>query len=309
MLHLSDLARTAAEACVPEAAGGALRLADLRTWAWGHYGNSLRVCGRLREAEAALSRAAALREEGTGDPPLRARLFEQMSSLSAFQRRFEAAVSLADEAGQIYRDLGEAHLLASSLVHKAIAALYSGETEMAVDTLNHAIPLIDHEGDPHLMLAACHNLVQCYLGLDMPEQALSIYAEIQELYKEFSDSLIQLQVGWQEGRLLRDLGHLRAAETSLLQARSGFMEQGLMFEVAMVSLDLAALYVKMRSIEEVRQTVVAALPIFRALGVDRDALASLLQLQQVADEEQEALDLIRFLNARIEAFSQRRPLR
>jgi len=309
MLHLASLARAAAESCVAEAAGGELRLADLRSWAWGHYGNSLRVCGRLREAEEALSRAATLREKGTGDPPLRARLLEQLASLSTFQRRFEAAISLAEEASQIYRDLGESHMLASALVHKAIAALYSGETESAVDILNRAIPLIDHEGDPHLLLAACHNLVHCYLGLDRPEQALSIYSETRELYKEFSDSLIQLRVGWQEGQLLRDLGHLRAAETSLLQARSGFMERGLMYEVAVVSLDLAALYVKMRSIEEVRQIVIAAVPIFRALGVDREALASLLQLQQVADQEQEALDLIRFLNARIEPFSQRRPFR
>jgi tetratricopeptide (TPR) repeat protein len=309
MLQLADLARVTAEACLPEDAGGELRLADLRSWAWGHYGNALRVSGRLREAEEALTRAAALREEGTGDPPLRARLLELAASLNTFQRRFEAAVSLAEAASQVYRDLGETHMLASALVQKAIAALYSGETESAVDILNRAIPLIDHEGDPHLLLAACHNLVHCYLGLDRPEQALSIYSETRELYKEFSDSLIQLRVGWQEGQLLRDLGHLRAAETSLLQARSGFMERGLMYEVAVVSLDLAALYVKMRSIEEVRQIVVAAVPIFRALGVDREALASLLQLQQVADQEQEALDLIRFLNARIEPFSQRRPLR
>ena len=307
MLHLAALARAAADACVSEDAGGELRLADLRSWAWGHYGNALRVSGRLREAEEALAQATTLREQGTGDPPLRARLLELAASLNTFQRRFEAAISLSEAAAQIYRDLGETHMLASSLVQQAIATLYSGETETAVDTLNRAIPLIDHEGDPHLLLAACHNLVHCYLGLDRPEQALSIYSETRDLYKEFNDSLIQLRVGWQEGRLLRDLGHLRAAETSLLQARSGFMERGLMYEVAVVSLDLAAVYVKMRSIEEVRQIVVAAVPIFRALGVDREALASLLQLQQVADQEQEALDLIRFLNARIEPFSQRRP--
>lgn len=309
MLHLADLARTVAEACVPEAAGGELRLADLRAWAWGHYGNALRVCGQLREAEEALTRAAKLREEGTGDPPLRATLLEKMASLSTFQRRFEAAISLAEAAAQIYRDLGETHMLASALVQQAIAALYSGETESAVDTLNRAIPLIDHEGDPHLLLAACHNLVHCYLGLDRPEQALSIYSETRDLYKEFSDSLIQLRIGWQEGQLLRELGHLREAESALLQARSGFMERGLMYEVAVVSLDLAALYVRLHSIEEVRQIAVAAVPIFRALGVDREALASLLQLQQVADQEQEALELIRFLNARIEPFSQRRPSR
>jgi len=309
MLHLATLARVTAETCLAADAGGELRLADLRSWAWGHYGNALRVCGRLREAEEALARATTLREEGTGDPPLRARLLEVAASLSTFQRRFEAAISLAEEASQIYRDLGETHMLASALVNKAIAELYSGEMESAVDILNRAVPLIDYETDPHLLLAACHNLVRCYIDLDRPEQALSIYSETRELYKEFGDSLIQLRVGWQEGQLLRDLGHLRAAETSLLQARSGFMERGLMYEVAVVSLDLAALYVKMRSIEEVRQIVVAAAPIFRALGVDREALASLLQLQQVADQEQEALDLIRFLNARIEPFSQRRPLR
>ncbi|HSS75941.1 MAG TPA: hypothetical protein VLV54_04275, partial [Thermoanaerobaculia bacterium] len=126
MLHLAALARAAAEACLAEDSGGELRLADLRSWAWGHYGNALRVCGRLRDAEEALMRAAALREEGTGDPPLRARLLELGASLNTFQRRFEAAVSLAEAASQVYRDLGETHMLASALVQKAIAALYSG---------------------------------------------------------------------------------------------------------------------------------------------------------------------------------------
>ncbi|HYX26399.1 MAG TPA: tetratricopeptide repeat protein [Thermoanaerobaculia bacterium] len=309
MLHWASVARSIATRCSPETLGSAARVADLRARAWGQYGNALRVAGRLREAAEAMITARSYLETGTGEPALHAKLAEQAASLHTFQRRFDAAIASLEEAAEIYRQLGESHALARTLVQQAIASLYAGNPESAVEILNRAIPLIDHEEDPHLLLAACHNLVHSYMELDRPEQALSLYTETRELYREFSDTLIQLRSGWQEGRILRDLGHLRAAETALIQARSGFMERGLMYEVAVVSLDLAALYVKMRATEDVRQIVVAAVPIFRALGVDREALASLLQLQQVADQEQEALELIRFLNARIEPFSQRRLLR
>ncbi len=309
MLHWANLARSIATRCSPEALGSAAKIADLRARAWGQYGNALRVAGRLREASEAMITAQSYMERGTREPALRAKLAEQLASLHTFQRRFDDAIASLEEAAEVYRQLGESHALARTLVQQAIASLYAGEPESAVQLLNEAIPLTDHEEDPHLLLAACHNLVRCYIDLDRPEQALSIYSEARDLYTEFSDSLIQLRAGWQEGQLLRDLGHLRASETALVRARAGFMERGLMYEVAVVCLDLAALYVKLKSVEDLKQTVVATVPIFHSLGVDREAIASLLQLQQVADQEQQALELIRYLNARIEPLSQRRPLR
>ncbi|HYG63803.1 MAG TPA: tetratricopeptide repeat protein [Thermoanaerobaculia bacterium] len=305
MLHVADLARLASEAATPAVAGNELRLADLRTHSWRQYGNALRISGRITEAEEALTKAQKHCKEGTGDPPLRAWLLEQMASLRIFQRRFEEAIEISDQAGQIYRDLGETHSLASTMVQKAIASLYSGEPENAVRILNRAIPLIDNEEDPHLLLAACHNLVRCYIDLERPEQALSLYSEAREIYQEFQDALIFLRAAWQEGQLLRDLGHLRAAETALVRARKGFMERSLAYEVAVVSLDLAAVYIKLGEAESVRQTVAETVPIFRALRVDRDALASLLQLQQVATQGQQALELIRFLSSRLEKLPSR----
>jgi tetratricopeptide (TPR) repeat protein len=305
MLHWAQLARSIAVRSGAEAVGNATRLADLKGRAWGHYGNALRVNGRLREAEAAMVTAQAYLEAGTGDPTIKARLFEQAASLYSFQRRFEAAIAALVEAAEIYRQLGETNAFARTLVQEATALLYAGDPDRAVRLLNQAIPLMDHEGDPHLLLVACHNLVRCYIDLDQPERALSIYSESRDLYKEFGDSLILLRAGWQEGQLLRDLGHLRAAETVLLRARQGFMDRNLMYEVALVSLDLAALYVKLKSVEDLKETVIATVPIFRALQVDREALASLLQLQQVADQEQGAMELIRFLTARIEPLAKR----
>lgn len=303
MLLWATMARDLAQRVSPETTANEARLADLRARAWGQYGNALRVAGRMREAEEALITAQAHLETGTGDPVLRARVWEQIASLFTFQRRFDEAVAKLEEAAEVYRHLGEGHALARTLVLQAIACLYAGGAEAAVALLNQAIPLIDQEGDPHLLMAACHNLIRCYIDLDQPEQALSLYSETRDLYKEFSDSLILLRAGWQEGQLLRDLGHLRAAETALLRAREGFIERGLMYEAAVVSLDLTALYAKLRATDDLRQTVAATVPIFRALHVDREALASLLQLQQVADQEQQALELIRFLNARIDPVS------
>lgn len=303
MLHFADLARVAAEGCSPDQAGGEMRLADLRTKAWGQLASALRVSDRPREAEEALVTAQEYRERGTGDPVLRAWMMERISSLLLFQGRFNDAITMYEEAGQIYEELGQSDKLAGIMIYKAVAFIYSGDAERAVPILNQAIPLINDEEDPHLLFAACHNLIWCYVDLDRPDQALMLYNEARELYQEFDDPLILLRATWQEGRLLRDLGHLRAAETTLLRARKGFLEKELIHEVALTSLDLAAVYVKLGLVEEVKRTVLTAIPIFHALRVKVETLAALLQLQQVADQEQQALDLIRTLNARVESLA------
>ncbi|HSG39979.1 MAG TPA: hypothetical protein VLE27_10110 [Thermoanaerobaculia bacterium] len=305
MLHQAGLARLCAEACDARPAGGEPRLADLRARAWGQYGNALRVSSRPREAEEAFATAQSYRENGTGDPLLRAWLLDKTVPLTTFQERFNEAIAQCDEAGEVYRELGESHLLASTMVQKAIACVYGGDTASAIRVLNQAIPLIDHEQDSHLLLAACHNLMRCYIDLGRPEQALEIHAEIRELYQEIGDPLILLRAAWQEGQLLRDLGHLRAAEAALLRARKGYLEKDLAYEVALVSLDLAAVYVKLGLVKELKETVASTVPIFQSLRVELETLAALLQLQQVADQEQQALELIRSLNARIQPLSRK----
>lgn len=309
MLYLAQLAQVTADVCTVEDVGSELRLADLRSKAWGQYANALRIGGHLIEAEAAFARAEEHSAQGTGDPPQRARLLEQKASLQIFQRRFEAAIELAEEAGEIYRELGEAHLLASTLVQKAIASLYDGNAEVAARILNRAIPLIDHEEDPHLLLAACHNLIRCYIDLGCPEQGLKLYFKARDLYNEFKDQLIGLRAAWQEGQLLRDLGHLESAKTLLLRARRGFLDQKLAFEVAVVSLDLSAVYVKQGAAEEVRRIVKQTMHIFRSLRVERETLGALLQLQQVADQEYKALELIRAIAAKLERVPNRQLLK
>lgn len=201
-----------------------------------------------------------------------------------------SAVEAADEAERIYRRLGKTHQAGAALVMKAIPILYSGDAEGAIETLHQAIPLIDRVDDPRLFLAAHHNLAICYIDLGRPEEALAIYCHVRDLYRDHNDSLILLRATWQEGRLLREIGHLHNAEAALLRARQGFLEAGLSYEVAMVSLDLTEVYRKAGLTDKLRRTAAEALPIFRALRVSRETLAALLRLQEAARPDEPASD-------------------
>jgi tetratricopeptide (TPR) repeat protein len=300
MLDAARLALSLALQCTPQACGNAARQQDLQGLAWSQFATALRINSQLREADEAGERGLACLKQGTGDPVLRMNVFLQIATIHQFHRRFAQAVDMLRAAGTIAREVGDSSALATSLVQEAISTIYAGETESAVRLINQAIPLIDQELDPYLLLFACHNLVRCYIDLDRPEQALALHAEFRELYREIKDEIVAIKVAWQEGQLLRDLGHPQAAETSLLRARDGFLQRGTMFEAALVSLDLAAVYIRLGRVEDVQRTVETAIPVFRALGVEREELAALLQLQQVAGQQQRALELIRYLNSRIQ---------
>ena len=300
MLWSAKLGLDLALRCTPERCGSLARLKDCQGLAWIQYATALRVGSQVRESEEAGERSLLCLNEGTGDPVLRLTVYRHIATIHQFHRRFDQAIEFLREAGSIARQIGDSHALATTLVQEAIATLYAGEAEAAVRLINQAIPLIDQEVDPYLLLAACHNLVRCFIDLDRPEQALAIYSEIRDLYKDLREDMISLRASWQEGQLLRDLGHPVAAETALLRARDGFLQRGVMFDSALVSLDLTALYIRMGRTTDVRQTVEATVPVFRALGIEREELAALLQLQQVAEQQQKALDLVRFLNSRIQ---------
>lgn len=154
--------------------------------------------------------------------------------------------------------------------------------------LHQAIPLIDRREDPLLFLTAHHNLAICYVDLGRPEEALALFCDARDLYRSHSDSLILLRATWQEGKLLREIGHFHNAEAALLRARQGFMEAGLAYEAAMVSLDLAEVYRKAGLTDKLRRTIAEALPIFKALRVSREIFASLLRLQDVDEPDEPA---------------------
>ncbi len=284
-LHLSLLARLAADACSKETAGGEAQLSDLQADAWRELANAQRICGALSDAEGSFNIAFQKWNTGTRSTRLEANLLAQLCSLRIFQRRFADALDLAARAERMFGELGARSQQVEALIRRGIALAYSGQGERAAEVLKGALPKIDREADPHLFLAAHHNLVRCYIDLDRPDEALSIFYEARDLYQSCQDPLVLLRATWQEGQILQEVGHLRNAEAALLRVRRGFEELGLAYEAAMVCLDLGEVYWKTRELDQLRRTLAQAVPIFRSLRVEREVLASLLRLQQAAEME------------------------
>jgi tetratricopeptide (TPR) repeat protein len=182
-LHLANLARIGVAACTPEIAGGAPALADLQTQAWGAYANAQRICGKPAEAEEAFAIAFDQQADASRSPRVYAFLLLQACALRIFQHRFQEAVTLAEESQQIYLEQGDSLLQAAASVQKAIAVLYRGDAELAASILQQAIPQIDGEDDPHLLLAAHHNLARCHIDLNRPDEALAISMRLESSTK------------------------------------------------------------------------------------------------------------------------------
>lgn len=286
-LHLSLLARLAADACDEGAAGGKENLVDLQAKAWKAFANAQRICGTLTESEISFTTAFQRWQGGTRSVRLEADLLAYLCALRIDQCRYAEALALAARAERLFVEMGAQSQQTEVLIRKSIALIYAGESERALGVLKEVIPKLDREEDTILVLATHHNLVRCYIDLGRPDEALSVFYEARELYQRHQDPLILLRATWQEGQLLREVGHLRNAEAALLRARKGFEEHGLAYEAAVVSLDLGEVYWKMGQLDPLRRTLAQAVPIFRSLRVEREVLASLLRLQQAAGMEPE----------------------
>lgn len=85
----------------------------------------------------------------------------------------------------------------------------------------------------------------------------------------------QLRPLWLQADIAAGRGDLAAAERDYLATRDGFISQGIGYDAAMASLDLAVLYLRQGRTAEVRRLAEEMLPLFEAQDVHREALAAL----------------------------------
>lgn len=294
-IEAEDLASLALEVaeCLSAETYGANFLNDLKAQAWAYVANSRRIRSDLRSVEQTFEIAERLLERGTGDPIERAQVLDFRASFLRDQRRFPEAIEAIDRAIATYREAEDDHLAGRSLAKKAIIYRDWRQPEKAIPVVEEAIALIDPSRDRRLVLSTRQNLVTYLTEAGRPWEARRLLPEVRQLAREIGGRLDLVRVRWAEGLIADGLGDLAAAERALLEARREFVERGIGYDAAMVSLDLAAVYLRRGQTEETKRLATEMLPIFEAHDLHREALAALLIFQSATEKETVTVGMVR----------------
>jgi tetratricopeptide (TPR) repeat protein len=276
---------------------GAERIEDLRGRAWASIANARRVRSDHPGAEAAFEQAFAHLKRGTRESLDRAIVLDLKASLLRDQRRFEDAIRLLRRAYRIFRDFEETHRAGRILVNLSTVCHSAGQPEEAIPLLQEALELVDFDAEPRLRLIIVHNLLDDLAEAGRFLEAREIFVQAIPLYDSFPDASTRNRRKWVQGKIAHGLGQRQQAETLLTSARDGFVEEGIAYDAALVSLDLAALYAEEGATAELKRLSQEMLVIFRSQQIHREALAALAYLRQALEAERATLELIRRIAA------------
>ena len=285
MVDAGFLAVYAADRLSPRRYGGAQRVADLRCRARIELSNAYRVADRLDEAERVLGEAVEAFQAGTLDDLLQARLSDVHASLLADRRCFEDAGEALDTVYAIYQQRGDSHLAGRALISKGIYAGYGGAPEEAIRLLREGLSLIRTERDPALVYAAVHNQAHFLLTCGRLREARSLLWKVPASPEAMGGRVNMLKIRWLAAQIDAELGDCQRAEQALLEVKRGFEDSGLYYKAALVALERVTVMIRQERYEEARDLVVEALGIFKVLRISREALGSLLLLDQAFEEQ------------------------
>jgi hypothetical protein len=291
MLHLAVLARDVADRLDAQIYGEEA-VADLQARAWGELANAYRVADDPLRSEAALVQALACRKRGSGAPLLRARLAELAATLCCHQRRFPDAFRALDLAQGLYVRHGDPHDAGRMVVKKGIYTGRSGDPEQGIRLLARSLQLIDRERDPKLVFVILHNILLFRVELGEFRDANLQLFEMRPMYVHHAGALDLIKLRGLEGKISAGLGELERAERAFLYVKEEFESRRLLYPAAIVSLDLASIWLQQGRTAEVRRLVGEMVEVFRARYVAREAIAALLMLREAAERDQLSLDLV-----------------
>lgn len=284
-------------------------LAQLQADCGVEVANALRIGGDLAGAEKAFGRAAFavadLADEQLDADRGSRRAEDYASYLNACRRHFEAA-ALFEDLAEGYLERGDRNAAGRSFIRCAVATENQQETIAAAGFTARGLSLIDRVLEPELALAAMHNLIGYCSELGAPEQAAALLKRAGPLYESLGGPLDGLKAQWLAGKIAAKRRSWFSAEAIFGKLRGAYRERGLPFHEALVTLDLAVVWLAQGRHREIFAAVEQMLVTFRALHVAPEALAALTLLHEAAARQAATLALIEEAAGRLEPIAGRK---
>lgn len=292
--EMVSLARAAAEVAgrLDPKIYGAQRTSDLQARAWGELANSLRVADDLEEAGRAFGSAFHFLRQGTGDLYLKVRLYDLHASYLGARRQFVLAFAALDYAFETYIELGEEHLAGRVYIVKAIYSHYNGDPVEAIRLGEAGLALFDKDREPEVLFFAIHNQIQFLVACNRYREAKRLLFTHQADFLRVNGRISHLKLRWLQAQVSAGLGEWVSAENGFLEAREGLEAVGMGFHAALASLDLALLLMRRERNREAESFVLGAADVFLALGIQREALGSIMILRDVFEKRQGTIVLL-----------------
>lgn len=294
-LGLAELALRVAERMI----GDPVFLSRLKGLAYSGIANARRVVGELPAADQDLLRAKGLWEAGaSADPGIldEARFHSLESSLRAAQRLFSEALDCIDLAFSKAKPGADVSYL---LITKANILVRLQRHEQAAPIYREAIAKTGPSTSAREAFGARFNLSVCLIALGRPGDAEDQLPGLRKMAVAIGNGPDLLRVRWLEGQVLAGFGHREEAIQTLEEARDGFLARGMLFDVALVGLERAALQLDLGWTAKVKAEAPELAEIFHKLGVAPELLASLALFCAAAQAERATAEQARIILAQL----------
>jgi tetratricopeptide (TPR) repeat protein len=244
---------------------------SLRGYSWAHIGNAWRVCGDLSKAENAFRISAGLwkRERyGFLNP---GQITSLRASLLKHKGQYAKALELLDAA--LHADASEEWQF-RILLKKAFTLEQLGDSEGALLVLRESENVLPRINEKRLVFGHGFNLavVLCHLG--RIEEAKMLLPKIRALANG-ENRLDEVRLMWLDGRIDLASGLRKAAESKLRSVQRFFCDSGVLFDTALVSLELGVLFLEEGRMDEVRLLVRELEPVLQSQRVDAELMGLL----------------------------------
>ncbi len=256
--------------------------------------NARRVANQIPRAGEDCDRALGLWEKGTPEAKkiLPAwRVLDLTGSLRRDQRRFPEALENLKEA----RAIAPRKAVARILVNRAVVLEHMGDPAQAIEVLREAESHMEGQDDPRLPWTIHFNMTADLCLLDRYDEAQQRLPIVRELAVAGRRELDLIRVLWLSAKIQAGFGQIHEARTAFDQVRRELRTRTMPADYALATLERAVLDLQEGRYAAVRALAEEMVWIFKAQGIEREALAALALFRKAAAEEKASVELARRL--------------